>query len=126
MRLLISCLVLCLITVSCYYDSEEYLYPQINNNICDTLNVTFAGSIKPILDNYCLSCHSNSTANSSGNKIKLEDYADVKNKTSNGSLLENISHTSGYAPMPYPLGTPKLDDCKIETFNIWKKNNYPQ
>ena len=46
---------------SCYYDSEEALYPVINS-ACDTTNVTFSGTIVSLLANNCLSCHSNATA----------------------------------------------------------------
>lgn len=100
----------------CYYDSEEYLFPQTGNN-CDTLNVTFSGSIVPLLDNNCLSCHSNSTAAGLGGSIRLEDYADVKARADDGKLLGTISHAGGFIPMPQ--GAPKLDECPINLVRIW-------
>jgi len=124
MRLLISGIVLLLIVISCYYDSVEYLYPQINNT-CDTTNITFSGSVKPILDNFCLSCHNNSNADASGFGIKLENIADVEIKANDGTLMKSILHTGNF-PMPLPLGSPKLDDCKIATFRIWIAKNFPQ
>jgi hypothetical protein len=124
MRLLISGIVIFIIVASCYYDSEEFLYPQINDT-CDTTNITFSVSVKTILDNYCASCHNNSVADLNGSSVRLEDYTDVKAYTDNGKLLNAIKQTGIY-PMPLPLGSPKLDDCKIATFDIWKKNNYPQ
>lgn len=100
----------------CYYDSEEYLFPQTGNN-CDTLNVTFSGSIVPLLENNCLSCHSNSTAAGLGGNIRLEDYADVKARADDGKLLGTISHAGGFIPMPQ--GAPKLDECPINLVRIW-------
>jgi hypothetical protein len=124
MRLLISFIIIFFLGISCYYDSQEYLFPQLNNN-CDTTNVTFSKSIVPILEQSCKSCHYNSVADSKGSGIKLENYADVKNETDVGGVLGAIKHTSG-VPMPEPLGSPKLSDCQIATFDIWKRNNYPQ
>jgi hypothetical protein len=119
----ISSLVLMLITVSsCYYDSEEYLYPQTSNQ-CDTTNVTYANSVVPVLQNYCLSCHSNSTAASFGGNIKLEDYPDVKARADDHRLLGSVAHESGYSPMP--SGAPQLDNCKITTIRIWVNAGAP-
>lgn len=100
---------------TCYYDSEEYLYPRVNNT-CDTTQVTFAHGVKPILQNSCFSCHSNATS-AFGNNIRLEDYADVKSLADNGSLLGSISHSGGYAAMPQ--GSAKLEDCKITIVRKW-------
>jgi hypothetical protein len=106
----------------CYYDSEEFLYPQISNT-CDTTNVTYSQSVVPLLENYCLSCHSNSMAPSSGGNIKLENYADVKIQADNHKLLGSVAHENGYSPMP--LGASKLDDCKITTIRIWVNAGAP-
>lgn len=100
----------------CYYDSEEYLYPQINND-CDTINITFSLSVKPVINGYCLSCHSNNTAASLGGNIKLEHYPDVKQRADDGSLWGSISHASGYSPMP--KGASKLDQCKLTNIQKW-------
>jgi hypothetical protein len=111
-----------LIAASCYYDSEEFLYPEINNS-CDISNITFSGSVSPILSQYCFSCHSNNTASAYGGNIKLEDYADVKTHAEDGKLLGAIQHSPGYSPMPKGAG--KLNDCKISIFQIWIENGVP-
>jgi len=111
--ILVLCVLFILIVVSeCYYDSEEYLYPRF----CDTTNITFAQSVKPILQDHCYFCHSNSTF-SNGGGIRLEDYADVKTKADDGSLLGSITHTTGFSAMP--MGTGKLEDCKITFIQTW-------
>jgi hypothetical protein len=119
MRLLLTTILglfLVLFVTSCYYDSEEFLFPKINTQ-CDTLNITFTNSVSPILDNSCLTCHANSVAASSGGNIKLENYADVKVQADNHKLLGSVAHENGYSPMP--LGTAKLEDCKISIIRIW-------
>ena len=103
----------------CYYDSEEALYPQVSTT-CDLTNVTFATTVKPILQASCLSCHSNSSAASSGAGIKLENYSDVLITVNNGQLMGAIKHTSGYAAMPQGGG--KLTDCEISKLQTWIDN----
>lgn len=97
--------------VSCYYDNEEALYPALSNS-CDTTNVTFSGTIVPILKNNCYSCHSNANA-AFGANIHLEGYANVV--TNSAKLIVSIKQT-GAKPMP-PSG--KLRDCSITQFDIW-------
>lgn len=102
------------ICISCYYDNEEALYPALNTS-CDTTNVTFTGSIAPILANNCLTCHSNAVANILGNAIRLENYADVK---VNAALIDQaIKHIGPISPMPKNGG--KIRDCLITQFDIW-------
>lgn len=105
---------------SCYYDSEEALYPSVSNG-CDTTNVTFSGSVVPMLANNCLSCHSNSVAAALGNGIQLENYADVK--TYSVRIDGAIKHTGGYSPMPKNGGM--LKSCLITQFDIWIRNGMP-
>lgn len=99
---------------SCYYDSEEALYPSLNT-ACDTTNVTFSGTVSPLLGNNCLSCHSNATAASFGNNIRLQDYADVKSRAA--AVAGSIKHSGTYSPMPKNGGM--LKDCLIRQFDKW-------
>jgi hypothetical protein len=121
MRYLFLFLIL-LLASSCYYDSEEYLFPQISQT-CDTTNVSFTNSVQPVLENNCYSCHSNNTAAQFGNNIKLEDYDDVKLRVDDGRLLGSILHEGGYSPMP--KGGSMLDDCSVELMTIWIDNGAP-
>lgn len=99
---------------SCYYDSEEALYPVINS-ACDTTNVTFSGTIVSLLANNCLSCHSNATAAASGNGIRLENYADVQTRAT--AIAGSIKQTGTYSPMPKNGG--KIKACLITQFDLW-------
>ena len=103
-----------LFIVSCYYDNEETLYPSYSS-ACDTTSVTFSGTIAPILSNNCLSCHSNAAAATSGNNIRLENYADVVAKQPN--ITGSIKHIGIYSPMPKNGG--KLKTCSITQWDIW-------
>jgi hypothetical protein len=114
----ITLILLIAFTTSCYYDSEERLYPKISSP-CDDVNVTFSTTVTPILHS-CLSCHSTSNAASSGSGIKLENYADVKVYVLNGKLMGAINHSSGYVAMPQGGG--KLADCEINQLQKWIDN----
>lgn len=105
---------------SCYYDSEESLYPVINSS-CDTINVTFSGQVSAMLANSCLSCHSNSAAAGFGNGIRLEDYADVKSQAAR--ISGAINQTGGYSPMP--KNGSKLKSCSIIQFDKWVSKGAP-
>jgi len=113
-------LLLTIATISgCYYDSEEKLYPTLSTD-CDLSNVTFAASVKPILQASCLNCHSNSKATNSGGGIKLENFADVLIYATNGKLMGTVNHASGYQAMPQGGG--KLTDCEINKLQTWIDN----
>jgi hypothetical protein len=107
-------------SISCYYDNEEALYPSLNSS-CDTSSVTFSGKIATILANSCLACHSNATAASAGNNIRLQDYADVQSRTT--AIKGSINHTGTYSPMPKNGG--KLNACSLKMFDIWIRNGAP-
>jgi hypothetical protein len=115
-------LFLAILFTGCYYDSKEYLFPEINTT-CDTSAVTYSGSVQPILGDHCNTCHSNSNAGNFGGNIRLENYADVVIQADNGKLLGAISHQSGYFPMPQ--GAAKLDDCTISIIRIWIQSGSP-
>jgi len=119
-KVLIVSAVITIFCFACYYDNEEYLYPEISNT-CDTISVTFSGTVSVMLDDYCLSCHSNANAANFGNNIRLEDYEDVK--TQSQAVLGSIKHESGFSPMP--KGSAQLNDCLITQFEIWVNNGTP-
>jgi hypothetical protein len=100
-----------MVMTSCYYDSEEYLYPQ--SAVCDTSNVTFSASIKPVITDYCLTCHSGGAP--SGN-VNLESYKSIHDLAVSGHLLHVLYGTGGAQQMP-PGGS--LSACNIAKFEIW-------
>ncbi len=104
----------------CYYDSEEALYPQLDT-VCDTTNVTYAGSVVPILAANCYSCHSNANAAAFGDNIRLESYNDVKNSLDR--LYGAVTWDDSYAKMPKDGS--KLPDCSIRILEIWMEQGAP-
>jgi Planctomycete cytochrome C len=73
-----------------------------SNTGCDTANVTFSGSIKPILQTYC---------------INFSTYSGVKANATNGKLLGSIRHDAGFSPMPQNGN--KLSTCNIALIKAW-------
>lgn len=89
---------------------------------CDTTNVTFSGSVMPIVDLKCRGCHSGASPQGG---IALTNHAQVKATVSNGKLWGSITHASGFKPMPYPVGGAKLPDCDIRKVKIWLDKGAP-
>lgn len=119
-QLFVTFVTISLFAVSCFYDNEEALYPSLATK-CDTTNVTFSSTIVPLLANNCLSCHSNATAASAGNNIRLENYADVKTRVN--AVAGSLKQSGTYSPMPKNGG--KLSACLINQFDIWVRNGAP-
>ncbi|MBI1223644.1 MAG: hypothetical protein GC192_00275 [Bacteroidetes bacterium] len=88
---------------------------------CDTTNISFSQTLKPILNFYCVGCHSG--AGASGN-VHLDAYAGVKSVAQNGKLLGVISWAPGFQKMPQ--GGNQLDDCKIAKFKTWIDSGAPE
>ncbi|MFU8843257.1 MAG: hypothetical protein ACNA7V_05560 [Bacteroidales bacterium] len=97
---------------SCYYDNEEELYPVAGN--CDTTNVTYSGTVVPIMANTCNSCHGSSIAQGG---IRTDNYTDLKTIADNDRLWGAINHETGYRPMPDNL--PKMNDCNLAKIRKW-------
>jgi len=102
---------------SCVSNNEEELYPD---QVCDTLMITYSGTIAPIIDQHCVRCHS-AVAPSSG--IPLEGYDHLKAVVDDEVLVGSIKHQDGFVPMPDEA--PKLPDCDIHQIEIWVDNGAP-
>ncbi|MCB0657290.1 MAG: hypothetical protein KDC57_14190 [Saprospiraceae bacterium] len=109
--LVITGLAMMCLTSGCYYDNEEDLYPPVD---CNTSNMSYAGTIDPIISNNCLSCHN---AQFPQGGVVLEGYENLHNYVINGRLKGSIQHDSGFSPMPQGAG--KLPTCFIQQINAW-------
>ena len=96
----------------CYYDNEEDLYPIAM--VCDTIYVTYSGTIAPIMANNCNTCHSSGAASGG---IVTDNYDDLKINADNGRLWGAVNHDEGYVPMPQ--NGPKLNECNLAKIRIW-------
>jgi hypothetical protein len=88
---------------------------QCFSSSCDTTNVTFSGTVWPIINSYCKGCHS--TANASGG-YNLDNYNNISSYAKSGILM-NALNGNGVPIMP--LGTTLLK-CKIDQVDKWVRN----
>ncbi|HKC68585.1 MAG TPA: hypothetical protein VKG26_10165 [Bacteroidia bacterium] len=87
---------------------------QSNCTICDTTQYKFGADIQPIMNTYCVGCHS---TNNAGGGYDLSNYAGVVNSISHNNLINSIKHTSGYNPMPQ--NGSQLPGCQISKIESW-------
>jgi hypothetical protein len=87
---------------------------------CDTLNVSFSQTLVPIIQTYCLGCHSGASPQGG---ILLSNHAEVSALGQNGQLLGAIDHQPGYSPMPQNGN--KLSECQIAQFRNWINDGTP-
>jgi len=87
---------------------------------CDTTNVTYSGTVLPLLQSRCIGCHNNNTT--SGN-VNLSTHAGAQVQALNGRLLAVVNHEAGYSPMP--KGGSKLSSCEIKELKIWVEDGAP-
>lgn len=99
---------------SCKKGNAEDMLPE-----CDTTNVTYSGTIRPILDTKCMSCHF--AGNTTG--VNLSTYNGVAAVANNGHLVSAITHDGSVEPMP--KDQPKLDDCTIAKITKWVNDGAP-
>jgi uncharacterized membrane protein len=87
---------------------------------CDSSNVTYSGTIQPIVQTNCLGCHLGG-ANASGG-LDFGTHATLASVAANGRLVGAVSHASGYQPMPQGG---RLNDCQIAQIKKWAKQGAP-
>lgn len=104
---------------SCSYDNENSLYPELVNE-CDTTDIRYSNTIKPIINNNCLSCHGNNYM-TEGAGLNLATYDNVKNNIN--IIVQAINHTGNLPKMP--KNAAKLSDCDLKKIDIWVKNATP-
>jgi mono/diheme cytochrome c family protein len=115
---LLAGIILCS-TQGCYYDKSELLYPSS----CDTLNITYTQTVKPVLNAYCLSCHGASVYNTLGGSVNLDGHTNLVVPVENGTLLKSIRHEAGASPMP--KNQQKMPDCQITQIEKWILSGAP-
>lgn len=103
---------------SCYYDNEEELYPGTGE--CDTLNVTYSGSVAPIMALSCNGCHSGSNPPAGVHTDSRQGLMDAVNSA---RLWGALNHQTGFSPMP--KDAPKLSDCDLSKIRIWIDDGTP-
>jgi hypothetical protein len=87
---------------------------------CDTITPTYALTIQPIIQTYCLGCHSDPQPAGS---INLSTYDAVKAVAGGTRLMGAIRQEPGYFAMP-KTGDP-LSTCQVAEFQKWIDLTYP-
>lgn len=85
---------------------------------CDLSNITYENSIKFIIANNCLGCHS---ASSKFGGIDLNTKTNCKNVINDGRLIPSIEHIIGYSAMPQGG---KLSQCDIDRIKTWSSEGF--
>ena len=84
-----------------------------NCSVCDTTNFSYSGKIRPLLDNWCVGCHSGAAP---GGGYNFSTYNGVLGAVSNTKLLGSVQHSTGYKPMPK---NSQLPTCDINAIEKW-------
>jgi hypothetical protein len=85
---------------------------------CDTNAFTFSGTVQPLVDSYCKTCHSGSNPN--GNLL-LTNYDEIK-VIANSDQFSGVLRANGYPLMPQ--GNP-LSECQIRQVEKWIESGAP-
>ena len=81
---------------------------------CEITNRSWDQHIRPIIQTYCLGCHSGTTP---GAGLNFSTHAVVAAATANGRLYGAINHQQGFTAMP-PTGA-KMPECQILQIKSW-------
>ncbi|MDE3212820.1 MAG: hypothetical protein KGM98_06265 [Bacteroidota bacterium] len=114
---ILSLVVVLVITVSgCYYDKEQLLYPPAAANSCDSLKVTFSGSVAPLIQSKCATagCHD---ANTGAGATVLTTYSQIVAKSARIYQRAVVDKTM-------PLSGP-LSATEIAILNCWITSGTP-
>ncbi len=87
---------------------------------CDTLNVTYSGTIRPIVQARCQGCHSGATPQGG---LDFSSWSILNAVAADGRLAGAIQHTVGYEAMP--RNAPRMNDCRIGQFLQWIEAGAP-
>jgi len=98
---------------------QQWLAQGAQNNscenvTCDTLNVTYSGTIVPLIQQRCQGCHSGGSPQGG---LNFTSWATVNSVATDGRLGAAIQHLPTGIAMP-PSGG-RLSDCRIQQFLIW-------
>jgi predicted CXXCH cytochrome family protein len=101
----------CIVLASC----ESNTYSDISDPTVIT-NPTYLATIKPIIKENCLSCHSAA----GGQAPYLETIDQLKSAIENNGLLSRIEAPSGFG---MPLSG-RMPQSKIDVIKLWSMNGY--
>jgi len=86
---------------------------------CDSVNVTYALSISPIVQAWCVGCHGGSNPS---NGLRLENYGEVVACAQSNRLMGSLRQEAGFFPMPKGG---QLSPCEVALFQKWINTGTP-
>ncbi len=117
MKKLVNLSLLCFLTlflIHCSYKEEKDLIKP-GAEKCDTSEVKFSSSIRPLINNHCIVCHQ---AGGTGNG-DFSTYAGIKAKVDNGSLRNRTLVTKDMPP------SGGLSACELQQLQYWLNEGAP-
>lgn len=87
-------------------------------NPVNTGPVVYDPTIKNLMTNYCISCHSGSSASAG---LSLSNYQEVRSAVESGTLLSRINNSS--KPMP-PSGL--MSSSERNSVTQWEQDGFPR
>jgi hypothetical protein len=102
---------------SCVSNVEEELYPP---DTCDTVSVTYAATIAPIIVQNCFDCHQGAGSISG---IPLDGYENLKAMVDAGRLVGALRRLNGFSPMPKDAAA--LPECDLVQIEKWVNEGAP-
>jgi hypothetical protein len=116
-RLKLTALIIPFVFIGCTNDSTSDLTGSVSGDI------TYTNTVKGIIDNNCLFCHSLPPQN--GAPMSMTTYAAVKNAVLTRGLLDRISRAQG-APGMMPNGGQRLPQATIDKISQWAQDGMPE
>lgn len=86
---------------------------------CNTLNMSYANNIAPIISTNCNGCHSGSSPSGG---INLTSYSGVSTTAASGKLYNAVAQNGMAQSMP---PSSKLSTCDINKIKSWVEAGYP-
>lgn len=105
---------------ACLFDKGEVPEPDPDPSFCDSLGVSYANDIVPIVTNHCAisGCHDNTAAVTTGN---FTNYAEIAERANNGKITTQVFDLGA---MPQAPGEP-LTDGQKDTLRCWIEDGAP-
>lgn len=85
---------------------------------CDSSQYKFSANIQPLINKYCIGCHSYPNASAS---VELSSHLGVAFVAKNGTLLSCLTRPTNWMPK----GGNRLSECQIKQFEKWIKAGAP-
>ncbi len=92
----------------------ENLQCDPNSEGCNTTDVTYSQTVRPVIQNFCQGCHSGATPAAG---IDMSTHGGVQTVAQNGRLYGAISWQPGFVRMP--KGGNQLPACTIDQIKAW-------